>query len=72
MGAPVADLERIARENETSLEIVRAIADHIGDDADRIRETLDNPDDFDSIVTRALELTGDTSATLRWQGRAIG
>ncbi|ROO29767.1 hypothetical protein SAOR_03015 [Salinisphaera orenii MK-B5] len=68
----MADLERIARENDTSLEIVRAIADHIGDDADRIRETLDNPDDFDSIVTRALELTGDTSATLRWQGRAIG
>ncbi|ROO27234.1 hypothetical protein [Salinisphaera orenii] len=68
----MADLERIARENDTSLEIVRAIADHIGDDADRIRETLDNPDDFDSIVTRALELTGDTSATLRWQGRVIG
>lgn len=68
----MADLERIARENDTSLEIVRAIADHIGDDADRIREMLEHPDDFDSIVTRAIELTGDTSTTLRWQGRVIG
>lgn len=68
----MADLERISRDTDTSIEIVKAIAEQRGDDESVIREAVENPEDFDSIVTRARKMLTNTDDSLRWQGRAIG
>jgi hypothetical protein len=43
------------RANDTSVAILRAIAEQRSDDADTIPGALENPEDFDAIVTRARE-----------------
>lgn len=64
----MADLKRISEETDTSEAIVRAIAEHVGDDDDVIRETIENPEDFDAIIVKARQ---QTDGELRWQGRAV-
>ncbi|MES1928449.1 hypothetical protein SADO_04300 [Salinisphaera dokdonensis CL-ES53] len=67
----MADLEKLSKSNDTSIEILQAIADQRGDEEDAILEALENPEDFDAIVTRAREHAQESGAALRWQGREI-
>ncbi len=69
----MADLKALSKELDTSVEILQAIRDHQGGDlnADDLREAIENPEDFDALVTRARELAGDASEPLRWQGREV-
>ena len=67
----MADLEKLSRDTDTSIAILRAIVEQRGDETDTILEALENPEDFDAIVTRAREYAHDSDAALRWQGREI-
>lgn len=66
----MADLEQLAEEHDTSVAIVRAIAQQRGDDADAIAEALENPEDYDAIIASARR-NKDEDETLRWKGRMI-
>lgn len=67
----MTDLNELSEKTDTSVEILQAIADQQGDDPDRIEETLENPEDFDSLIARARECAKDKDAALKWQGRQI-
>ena len=67
----MTDFAELSEKTDTSVEILRAIADQQGDDPDRIRETLENPEDFDSLIASARERVKDASVNLKWQGKAV-
>ncbi|MES1949638.1 hypothetical protein S4A8_02225 [Salinisphaera sp. S4-8] len=67
----MTDLNELSEKTDTSVEILQAIADQQGDDADRIQEVLENPEDFDSLIARARENAGHESLPLKWQGREV-
>jgi cytochrome oxidase Cu insertion factor (SCO1/SenC/PrrC family) len=67
----MTDLNELSQKTDTSVEILQAIVDQQGDDPDRIEETLENPEDFDSLIARARERAKDKDAALKWQGRQI-
>ncbi len=64
-------IEDISDSHQTSIEIVRAIADLVGDERDAILEALESPADFDEIVSRAHHLQEDIDAPLYWGGREV-
>lgn len=65
------DIERIGERTETSVEVVRAVADLVGDDYDAIIEALNNPADFDEIISRAHHFQRDMDEPLYWSGKAV-
>ena len=67
----MTDFAELSEQTDTSVEILRAIADQQGDDPERIRETLENPEDFDSLIASARERASDKNVNLRWQGKAV-
>ena len=67
----MTDLNELSQKTDTSVEILQAIADQQGDDPDRIQETLENPEDFDSLIASARERVKDASVNLKWQGKAV-
>jgi hypothetical protein len=67
----MTDFKQLSERTDTSVAILRAIADQRGDDQDAIEEALENPEDFDAIITRARENASSDDLPLRWQGREI-
>ncbi|MBS61738.1 hypothetical protein [Salinisphaera sp.] len=67
----MTDFTELSKKTDTSVEILQAIADQQGDDPDRIQETLENPEDFDSLIASARERVKDASVNLKWQGKAV-
>lgn len=67
----MTDFTELSKKTDTSVEILQAIADQQGDDPDRIQETLENPEDFDSLIASARERVKDESVNLKWQGKAV-
>lgn len=66
-----ADIEKISDRTRTSVEIVRAIADLVGDDHAAIMEALRSPADYDEIVSRAHHFQSDIDEPLYWNGRTV-
>jgi hypothetical protein len=67
----MADFQRLSQEHDTSIEILWAIAEQYGDDEDKILDILENPPDFDAVVSGARYYLDDPADELRWQGRGI-
>jgi hypothetical protein len=67
----MVDLQRLGQEHDTSIEILRAIAEQYGGDEDKILDILENPPDFDAIISGARAYLDDPEAQLCWQGRMI-
>ncbi len=67
----MSEIEDIGDSHQTSIEIVRAIADLVGEGRDAILEALESPADFDEIVSRARHLQEDIDEPLYWNGREV-